>query len=255
MGFFWKAISALLGERKKEPRESKEGLTEMESAVISPPHVKAKASDFPDEKDGSTIYNLVSRAYTRTAASLAKKMQDRRFMALTGVSLAVLITLLSYTSFFFYVRGVILAVVFILLAAASKLIQKFIPFVVGLDLCLFFTVLFGIAYHPFTGIVVGVASSALGSIARGQYQMDKVIFPLLGNVVVGMLLMIIPLTNIFYVGMAMALVYAVMMCIIFAMTIGISHNTATFFITSIAFNYWLFNNYASYFLMLMGVSG
>ncbi len=267
MGFFSKAISVLLGEKKKEPRESKEGLTEMEAAVIHPPlHVKARAEPQTGEErqrsnsrsrwsaDGEhgTIYHLISKAYSRTATSFAKRMQDRRFVALAGVSLAVLITLLSYTSFFLYVRGIILAIIFILLAAASKLIQKFFPFVTGFDLCLFFTVLFGVAYHPFTGIIVGVASSALGSIARGQYNAPMVLIPISGYIMVGLLLMVMPSISVFYLGIIMTLIYTIMMVVIFWPVMNSLHNTVTFLLTSIAFNYWLFNNYASYFLMLMG---
>jgi len=121
-----------------------------------------------------------------------------------------------------------------------------------LNLCLFFTVLFATAYHPITGIVVGVASSALGSVMRGQYDMDKVIVPLLGYITVGIVLGVFPATNLIYTGLLMTVVYSIMMSIIFWFIMHSTHNTITFLLTSLLFNYWLFNNYSTAFLKLLG---
>lgn len=253
-GFFSKLIGALLGEKKKKPEEKIRNFAEVKTALSSPSHVMSREG--PESYEGqSTIYRMIAKAYRRIAISISEKSRDRRSVAVTGVVVAVLIVLLSYTSFFFYLRGTILAIIIIFIAALSKLTQKLIPFVVGFDLCLFFTVLFAVAYHPLAGIIVGVLSSALGSIMRGQYDMDKVIVPLLGYITVGALLMAIPATNIIYTGMLMTVIYSVMMSVIFWFIMHCVSSTMTFLITSLAFNYWLFSNYATFFLKLMGVNG
>jgi|GEM_PF-2030527 len=249
-GFFSKLIDTLLGEKEKKP----ERLAEVKSALSTPSHVISRET--PEIYEGqSTIYRMIAKAYRRIAMSLSEKSRDRRSVAITGVVAAFLIMLLSYTSFFFYLRGTILAILLIVVAALSKLTQKLIPFVVGLDLCLFFTVLFSIAYHPIAGIIVGVFSSALGSVMRGQYDMDKVIVPLSGYIVVGLLLNVVPITSALTTGMIMTLVYSIMMSIIFGITMHFSIHTITFLATSLGFNYWLFSNYATFFLKLMGVNG
>lgn len=254
-GFFSKIIRSLLGEGEEKPVEKREKLNEVKASLSSRAPSRANAESDADAAPKSNIRALILRAYGRAAAAISEKGKNRHTVALTGIVLAVLITLLSYTSLFFYMQGAILAIILIFVAALSKLIQKLFPFVVGFDLCLFFTVLFSIAYHPFAGITVGVFSSAIGSIARGQYDADKVLVPLLGYITVGLLLLAFPATNIFYAGMAMALAYSIMMSIIFWFIMQSVFNTITFLITSIAFNYWLFSSYSGYFLMLMGFNG
>ncbi len=242
-------INAILG--KKEEQKETEKLVEIKAGLAGMHRAKTEE---PDYSEGGGIYYLVSKAYGRLRRYISKKSNDSRALAISGAAIAVLIILLSYTSMLFYMRGVILAIVFIILAALSKLIQKLFPFVVGLDMCLFFTVLFSAAYHPFAGIAVGVVSSALGSIMRGQYDMEKVVYPLFGYFAVGLVLIIFQGTSIFYTGMIMTLIYAIMMSVIFWFRLAHLFQTITFFTTTILFNYWLFSNYATYFLKLMGFS-
>lgn len=238
-------INALLG--KKEKQKEAEKLVEIKAGLAGMHHAKTEE---PEDSEGGGVYYLISKAYGRLRKYLSKKSNDPHALATGGAIIAVLIVLLSYTSLFFYMRGVVLAIVFIIFAALSKLIQKLFPFVVGFDLCLFFTVLFSVAYHPFAGIAVGIASSALGStIFRGQYNADKVIFPLFGYAIIGLILMVFTTSSIYFTGMLMALTYALIMSALFW---GHIDQTITFFTTTMLFNYWLFSNYAKGVLMLLG---
>ncbi len=250
-GFFSRIIGALLGEKEEKRQDHEKKFSDVKIALLSPPH--ASSSDAHENYEGqSTIYKMIARAYRRIAVSLAQKSKNRHTLAVTGVAFAVLITILSQTSFFFYLRGTVLAIIFILIAAMSKFIQKFFTFVVGFDMCLFFTVLVGIAYHPIAGIIVGVLSSTLGSVIRGQYDMTNVILPNLGYIAAGILLPFFAGSSIIVTGMALTLVYASMMSVIFWFVKHSINNTATFVITSLIFNYLLFSSYSAYFLKLMG---
>ena len=249
-GFFSNLIKSLLGEKEEKKDAGSERLYEVKSALSS---VYAKPQDSDYAGDESTIYRMIKKAYRKIAVTIHKKSSDRRSVAIMGVAAGVLIALLSYTSFFFYVRGAILAIIFILVAAMSKFIQKFFPFVVGLDMCLFFTVLVGTAYHPISGIVVGVLSSTLGSIIRGQNDMTNVLTPNLGYIAAGILLPFFAGASIFFTGMALTAVYVVMMSVIFWFKYFSPPQTVTFAATAVAFNYLLFSSYSAYFLKLMGV--
>ncbi|MBU4245670.1 MAG: hypothetical protein ABIF85_04440 [Nanoarchaeota archaeon] len=252
-GFFSKLITSLLGEKEEKPKEQSERLAEVKSALSS--RVHARPGEYDDAEGESTIYTMIKKAYRRVASALSKKSNDRRAVAMTGVAVAVLITLLSYTQLFFYLHGTVLAIIFILIAAMSKLIQKLIPTVVGFDMCLFFTVLVGIAYHPLAGIAVGVLSSTLGSIIRGQYDMTNVIMPNAGYIAAGILLPFFAGSSIMVTGMVLTAVYIILMSIIFWFKYYSISNTATFVVTSLAFNYVLFSSYSTYFLKIMGVNG
>ena len=250
-GFFSKLIGALLGEKEGKHQDHDKKFNEVKIALSSPSH--ARQNDAHESYEGqSTIYSMISKAYRKAAVTLAEKSKDRRALAITGVAAAVLIVILSQTSFFFYLRGTIFAIVFILIAAMSKFIQKFFPFVVGFDMCLFFTVLIGTVYHPIAGILVGVLSSTLGSVIRGQYDMTNVIMPNMGYIAAGILLPFFAGSNILVTGMTLTAVYIVLMSIIFWFKYYSISNTATFVVTSVAFNYLLFNNYSTAFLKLLG---
>lgn len=177
--------------------------------------------------------------------SAIRNLKKRHLFSTGSAAVAVLLLALAFTPLFSYFKAIIVIIALILIGAASKLIQKFFPFVVGFDLCLFFTVIVSVAYHPFAGVLVGVFSSVLGSVARGQDDMSKVIVPAIGYIVVALLVPFFSGMQLFTIGMILTLVYSIMMSVAFWFLMHCSTNTLTFLISSLAFNYWLFTNYAT----------
>lgn len=275
-------INALIGTSesdsgKKEAQAAQEGKKEAETAqskdwvpeVFTTPkaaerfHAQYQMPTPPKaqevhEKDVRSLEAEHGGAISGIFRALAKAFdkihgyaKNQKVILASPFLIAAAIVILSLTPFFSYVKAAIIVILLILAGAASKLIQKLFPFVVGFDLCLFFTVLAGVAYHPFAGILVGVLSSTLGSIVRGQHDAVYVIMPDVGYLIVGLSLTFFSGTSIFYTGIISALIYAITMSVIFWFIMQNAPNTLTFLVTTIAFNYWLFSNYAAGLLSAM----
>ena len=168
-------------------------------------------------------------------------------------NLKIAILFIAIISLFFgsYVKTILFITIFIIVAMASKLIQEFFPFVVGFDLVLFVTVLSTIHYGWVVGVLVGCVSSFLGSMYRIRQQIDTAIMPLIGYVVVALIIPHIMFLDLFILGVLAATIYAVVMSLIFLHLRADIFNTATFAITTIVFNWWLFSNIAPFIVALM----
>ncbi len=241
-------FAARIKERASSEKAAAPAKKENEGQQSAPEHER---NIYAGQKEGG-IKNLAENAFSKAIKAFSDALKRENIIKFSPFLAAALIVLALFTPFLFYIKAVLIVIVLILAAALSKLIQKLFPFVVGFDLCLFFTVIVGVAYHPLAGMAVGVASSAMGSIIRGQYSMDKVVIPLLGYVAVSLLIPMMPFSDIFNIGVILALIYAVMMSVIFWFIMHSPFDTATFLVTSLAFNYWLFLNYAAPLLSLLG---
>ena len=168
-------------------------------------------------------------------------------------NLKIAIFFVAIISLFFgsYVKTFLFITIFVIFATASKLIQEFFPFVVGFDLVLFVTVLSTMHYGWVIGALVGCVSSFVGSMYRIRQQMDTAIIPLIGYVLVALIIPHILFLDLFVLGVVSAIIYAVIMSLLFLHLRADIFNTATFAITTIVFNWWLFNNVAPFVVALM----
>ena len=159
---------------------------------------------------------------------------------------AALVMLIITLLFYKYVVPVYVILIFIAIATSSKLIQDWIPFVVGFDLVLFFTVLSGAAYGWKAALIVGCASSIIGSAIRrvSSQNLDTFIFPAIGYGLIAVAIPYIPHTTIYGLGIICTAIYVVIMNFVFAYFRPDLFNHATFTVTAILFNYWLFKNLA-----------
>ncbi len=164
---------------------------------------------------------------------------NRRRSAALGMLIVTLI-------FYKYVIPIYVILIFIAIATSSKLIQDWIPFVVGFDLVLFFTVLSGAAYGWKAALIVGCASSIIGSAIRrvSSQNLDTFIFPAIGYGVIAIAIPYISYTTIYGLGIICTAMYVIIMNIVFAYFRPDLFNHATFTVTAILFNYWMFKTFA-----------
>ena len=166
---------------------------------------------------------------------------------------AALVMLVLTLLFYKYVIPIYVILIFIAIATSSKLIQDWIPFVVGFDLVLFFTVLSGAAYGWKAALIVGCASSIIGSAIRrvSSQNLDTFIFPAIGYGLIAVAIPYIPYTTIYGLGIICTAIYVVIMNFVFAYFRPDLFNHATFTVTAILFNYWLFKNLAESIMYLI----
>lgn len=168
-----------------------------------------------------------------------------------NIKIALVLLAIASLIFTAHVKSLVFISIFIVVAAASKLIQEFFPFVVGLDFVLFVTVLSTMHYGWIVGAMVGCISSFVGSVYRIRQQMDTAIVPLFGYIAIALIVPYLLSLNLLFLGILSALIYAIMMSLIFLHLRADIFNTATFFTTTILFNYWAFKNIAPFLVSLM----
>ncbi len=175
----------------------------------------------------------------RIAAAYLYFKSNRKASALL---IAGIITILFYG----YVIPIYVILIFIALASASKMIQDWIPFVVGFDLVMFVMVLSGAAYDWRAALVVGPVSSLIGSSLRRMtsQQFDTIVFPAISYGIVAAIMPFLPPMSIFWLGMVCTIIYVVLQNIVFAYLRPDLFNHITFTVTALLFNYWLFKNFA-----------
>ena len=151
-----------------------------------------------------------------------------------------------------YSKAALVIPIFIVLAALSRLPSAILPFVSGFDLCLFLTVIAGVAYGSFAGLIVGIGSEILGAMIKNTRNMgEKMIFYIMMGVA-GLLAPHIPLTNIFYIGIISTIIYdAAVVFVYFGMIKKCIINATTFAVTHMAFNFWLFSTFGTLLLSLL----
>lgn len=213
-----------------------EPLTLKKVEVARAAQVMAPVEKVPEKnRVGATSRSMTERL----AGAYLYFKSNRKASALL---IAGVITLLFYK----YVLPIYVVLIFIAIASVSKILQDWIPFVVGFDLVLFVTVLSGAAYDWRAALIVGPVSSLIGSSLRRvtSQQFDTLIFPAIGYGLIAAMIPYLPATNIFWLGIVCTLVYVVIMNIVFAYFRPDLFNHITFTVTSLLFNYWLFKNFA-----------
>lgn len=169
------------------------------------------------------------------------------------LKLVTLLMLFCFVSSVFFRHQFIIAL-FVLVGATSRMLQKFIPVITGVDFCLFFSILVSVAYGPTLGIITGVSASLIGSFLRQTERMEYYLTPVYGYIPIWifMSLRIIPELNILLTGMICVALYVVarFMAILFTNKICIV-SQLTYVSTALIFNYWLFSSFAPFLMNVM----
>lgn len=169
------------------------------------------------------------------------------------IKLMFLLLLFSSVSFFFF-RHEFFIVLFVLIGAVSRMLQKFIPLITGIDFCLFFAILVSAAYDPTLGILTGIISSLIGSFLRQIERIEYYLTPVYGYVPVWIFMSfpIVPGLNILLTGMICVALYVIarFVAILFTGNVCIV-SQATYITTTVVFNYWLFSSFAPTILTIM----
>ncbi len=200
---------------------------------------KSKKALFEKKKHSRGESDSVSRNTWITFERLPVRTLSRKSRSLMLIFLVV--------AFFLFqsVQVVGILIFLTVLAALSKLIQEPIPFVVGLDLCLFVTVVVGYAIHPALGFLIGGTSSFLGSLLRSRQEADTMLVPIAGYFWVSVLVSFMRnQTSLFDVGLASTILYAFHNAFIFGKIRHFSIHTITFVVTVVPFNILLIRKLA-----------
>ena len=181
-----------------------------------------------------------------------KKKKNENYTQLIKNNQNYIVGFFIFAIFLLYSKAALVIPIFIVLAALSRLPSAILPFVSGFDLCLFLTVIAGVAYGSFAGLIVGIGSEILGAMIKNTRNMgEKMIFYIMMGVA-GLIAPHIPLTNIFYIGIISTIIYdAAVVFVYFGMIKKCIINATTFAVTHIAFNFWLFSVFGASLLSLL----
>ena len=169
------------------------------------------------------------------------------------LKLVGVLVLFCFVSFVFF-RHQFFILLFVLVGALSRMLQRFVPVITGVDFCLFFSILVSVAYSPTLGIIMGVSASLIGSFLRHVERAEYYLTPIYVYVPIWlfMSLRIIPELSIMLTGMLCVAVYVVarFMAIFFTNKICIV-SQLTYISTALIFNYWLFSGFAPFLMRVM----
>lgn len=160
--------------------------------------------------------------------------------------IAFFVILAAFSIFSRGIRTAFILICFMVVTALSKLIQEPIPFVVGLDLCLFYTVTVSYAVNPIIGFLGGGIASIIGSLLRSQQNPDTMAMPVLGYLICALTTGILKHfgMGLIHIGVICSVIYAMLMVFIFSRIRGITIHTFTFLFTSLTFNIFLFTHFS-----------
>ncbi len=167
----------------------------------------------------------------------------------------LIIALLLATSFsFIFFRHQFFILAFILIGAISRMTQKYVPLLIGIDFCLFFAILVSMTYGPTIGMLTGIISSTIGSFLRQIERAEYYFTPIYGFIPIWIIMSvsILPQISILLTGMICVATYIIARFIMISITFNICiANQLTYITTTLIFNYWLFSTVAPTLMTLM----
>ena len=147
-------------------------------------------------------------------------------------------------SFLFLFKNLLLIIGFIIIGAISVSHIRFTQGYFGFELCTLFTVLGAMKFGALAGVIIGISSITLG-LFLGGYIKHSIIVNIFGFALIGFIASFIPITNLFYAGILLALLYDILAVPSFhflgapkivIISYFLSHMITTFFIFSWAAN-------------------
>lgn len=209
-----------------------------------------------NQKESNTIGTVLpshSPTPSKTTKSDLKNFVSAFESKNPRLKLVIILMLFCFVSSVFF-RHQFFIVLFILVGALSRMFQRFIPVITGIDFCLFFSILVSVAYSPTLGIITGISASLIGSFLRHVERAEYYLTPIYGYVPIWIFMSfrIIPELNILLTGMICVALYVVVrfMAIFFTNKICIV-SQLTYVSTALIFNYWLFSSFAPFLMSVM----
>lgn len=233
---FLKLIDAFFSDSEKKGRaEMNQTPPAKDSTMQSPAEAKPNVSHAPlpvlpecarapDDKKSTAFFSWL-------------KALDRRYI-FGSAMLTVIIALAVYS------KALVVVPAFIVVSALSRYLQLGFPFVIGVDLCLFLTVLAGLAYGSVWGAIAGLGSALLGIVVKNTRNPEEKLAFYLGMVFIGYLAPHIPIQSVYSTGIAATIIYDVIVVYgYFYLVRKCIVNAFTFTSTHILFNAWLFSSF------------
>jgi hypothetical protein len=165
------------------------------------------------------------------------------------IAVSVILLLLTFL-FSSIVKEYILIVAFIAIGAVSRMWQRFVPIAIGVELVMLFTVIAGILFGPFAGLIVGFLSLSISTLVTEE-DISKMWPAFIAIAIVGYLSGAMAITDISLYGLMFTVFYDVFISIIYAATGHSIIKTLIFDATHIAFNYFVFYHIAPNLLKLL----
>ncbi|MCK4967871.1 MAG: hypothetical protein KAS12_02345 [Candidatus Aenigmarchaeota archaeon] len=138
---------------------------------------------------------------------------------------------------------------FIVVGIASRYYQKYLPHLsLGIETCLFGTVMSSLAYGWHAGAFVGIISLTI-SVFLTEEEASYLPVALLGMAGVAFLASILPITvvNIVFWGVLLTLIYDITTCAVYIHLFRADiFKTIIFIVTHMAFNYFVFSTFGIY---------
>ncbi|MCK5477263.1 MAG: hypothetical protein KAI55_05055, partial [Candidatus Aenigmarchaeota archaeon] len=145
----------------------------------------------------------------------------------------------------------------IILAALSRLFQRFCPFEIGVELVTIFTVCFSIIYGPLIGAVYAFISMTITLMVSDELKERWSFIAVLSILIIALIAGVFPyekyLSFAIY-GFLLALLYDVLFDLIYSVTISRMNifKRIIFYITHLYFNYFLFLYFGQKILAFLG---
>jgi len=160
--------------------------------------------------------------------------------------------ILTLAALILYSKAAVVVPTFITIAALSRYLQKAFPFVVGIDLCLFFTVIAALAYGSTAGAIVGIGAELLGIVVKNTRNPGEKISFYAGMGIIGVIAPHLPFQSTYATGIFATAVYDMIVVFgYFYLVRKCALNAFTFVSTHLVFNIWLFATFGEGLLSLI----
>lgn len=195
------------------------------------------------------VHNIPDRArHEKSVFEIIREDMARHRKPLI-IAVSVLLLLLTFL-FSSIVKGFILIVAFIAIGAVSRMWQRFVPMAIGVELVMLFTVIAGILFGPYAGMIVGFLSLSISTLVTEE-DIAKMWPAFIAIAIVGYLSGAIAIVNVSPYGLMFTIFYDVFITIIYIATGHSLIKTLIFDATHIAFNYFVFYHIAPNLLKLL----
>lgn len=158
----------------------------------------------------------------------------------------IIICLLVVFALILFVRhilDIIVIIALITLGAISMIYQRVVRYSIGIELCIFATVISAVAYGSIIGAIVGFVSLFLAEVLSLRIAPNTFI----GLAAISLIGLITPLfwpADIFWLGMGMTILYDAAIIPGYILTGSSPVSSGIFLVTHLMFNYWVFANIA-----------
>ncbi len=166
-------------------------------------------------------------------------LRHKKLLIAAGAVLFLILIIFFYRD----IKAFFSIVALIAIGVLSRLWQRFIPLSIGANLIMLVTVVAGVMYGPLAGISVGVLSLFISAILVLD-ELATMLPPFFAIALAGYIAGYLPAADISFGGMALTILYDVIISVSYFFLGVAGIRTALFVATHIVFNYFVFYNVA-----------